>query len=120
MWVVKVGAGLSGVTHVPACSLLETSLLHGLVFWRAVSQARGCGGCVEEVVTGRGGRGSKLLLPPCLSWAEPRTFLGLSVYRKWELSALLGAGAVPSKSGVGVRWGRGAVPWGVERNESQI
>lgn len=50
-------------------------------------------------MTGRGGQGSKLLLPPGLSWAEPRTFLGLSLYRKWELSALLGAGAMPSSPG---------------------
>lgn len=38
--------------------------------------------------------------------------LGLSLYRKWESPALLGAGPLP-------RWG-GAAPWRVERNESQI
>lgn len=58
-------------------------------------KARGCGGCVEEVSAGRGGQGSKLLPPPGLSWAEPWTVLDFSLYRKWELSALLGAGAGP-------------------------
>lgn len=45
---------------------------------------------------GRGGQGSKLLLlPPGLSGAEPWAVLGLSLYRKWELPALLGAGPLP-------------------------
>ena len=102
VWVVKVGAGLSGVTHVPASSLLKPPCsMAWFTGGGCFPKARGCGECVEEVVTGRGGQGSKLLLPPGLSWAEPRTFLGLSLYRKWELSALLGAVAVPSKSGGG-------------------
>lgn len=44
---------------------------------------------------GRGGQGSKLALPPGLSWAEGWAVLGLSLYRKWELPALLGAGPKP-------------------------
>lgn len=50
---------------------------------------------MEEVSAGGGGQGSKLLPPPGLSWAEPWTVLDFSLYRKWELYALLGAGAGP-------------------------
>lgn len=46
-------------------------------------------------------------------WAEPWVVLDFSLYRKWESPALLGAGPLP-------RWGGGAAPWRVERNESQI
>lgn len=49
----------------------------------------------EEVGAQRRGQGSKLLVLPGLSRAEPWAVLGLSLYGKWELSALLGSEAVP-------------------------
>lgn len=118
MWVVMVGAGLSGGgDSYPSLQPSETSPMPWFLVLGGggcVPRARGCGGCVEEVVAGRGGQKSKLLSLPGLSWAEPWTVLGLSLHRKWELSDLLGAwGCAKIKGG-------GPVPWGVERNESQI
>lgn len=57
------------VTHVPACSsLLETSLLHGLVFWRGCFKGQGLwrmcgGGCDRERRAG-----VKAAAASCLSW----------------------------------------------------
>lgn len=100
VWVVKVGAGLSGGgDSCPSLQPSETSPVAWFIVsreGRALPAAGVCGQCVEEVGVGRGGQGSLLSLPPPgLSWAEPWTVLVLSLYRKWELPALPGAGPLP-------------------------
>lgn len=87
-----------GVTHVLASSPLKPSP----VVWflapaggGSPSPKLGTGADVWRSGGGgeRKGQRLKLLLPPGgLEWAEPWVVLGLSLYRKWELPALLGAG----------------------------